>query len=641
MTSLKKLGLPFVGFLLLAFLVFGASLQFGFSVIDDYLLVVQNVYVHGLTIPNIVHAFTSFDPELYIPFTLLSFQLNYVLGGLNAGIYHFTNIVLHAGSATLVFWILKKCTDKTWVQIIGALLFLLHPINTEAVVWVAGRKDVLSTFFALLSVGFFITSSRQEWRSDEKNIEMRARFFARIFHPYFLSILFFLFALLSKVSVLTLPLALILLEVFRRSDETLLASSRKALRSVAPFLLLSILFGIIALFGKERVVGDSSFIETLLMATKSTMFYVQKLFVPTGLNPVYPYSDAITITSIDFWLPLGLFLVLTGLLFRYYKRHRWPLFVWLAYIILLSPTFLNYQKGGIAYFAVDRYAYLSLIPIFILIALGIGELHEKLWRHRPIVMGASAALVLTLGILTVMQVQTWRSDEVLLKRSIKLYPDNVLARTAIASLYRQAGDLESETLVLKEGEAYSQNIAYTLGLGSIEERKGNYDAAQTYYEEARLMDPKNPEPLFYMGALSELEGGTDHAKILYMQAIDLDESYVSPMINLGAIFSDEGNLAEAEHWFRRALEWTGGSFELRYNLGKVLEEQGKKDEAFPHFEAAYRLYPEDPDIVTAYAYRLHERGEHRKALRIVEEYLRIDPENRTALRLKSLIEDAL
>jgi len=642
MRQVHTLFFAFIGFLFLALLVFGSSMQYGFSIIDDQFLIVNNLFVHSLSIPNLVHIFTTFDPELYIPFTLLSFQINYLLGGLNAGIYHFTNIFLHAANAMLVFWITGKFSEKKSVGAFAALLFLLHPINTEAVVWVTGRKDVLATFFALLSVRFFLLSSRQGWHSDDNNEtklssttdELRARFFVRAVHPYALSILFFLFALLSKASVMTLPIVLLLLEVSQGEKGS------RSLKKIAPFLALSILFGVIALFGKARVVGGSGLSETVLMATKSTLFYLQKLVLPTGLNPFYPYHDHISLVSPDFWLPMLGVVLLTGLSILSLRKTKWVFFSWVAFLFLLAPSFLNFNKGSVTFFAVDRYVYFPSIVLFILSAFTLHALYQHFWRQRKAIIGLSVLLLILLAWRSIEQTKTWKSNEVMLKRSLLLYPDSVAARTSLASLYRETGDMESEELVLKQGEAYRKNIAYTLGIGSIEERKGNFDTAQTYYEEARLLDSNNPEPLFFIAALSEREGGTDHAKILYKQAIDLDPSYVSPMINLGAILSDEGKLGEAEMWFKRALSWTSGSFELQYNLGKVLEEQEKKDEALQYFANAYALNPEDADIVSTYAYRLYEKKEYAKAKKIVEKFLETDAENRTVTRLLGLIEAA-
>lgn len=600
-------------YLLLALIVYGGAVTYGYSIIDDQLLVSRNLFIQGISLRNVVHAFTTFDPELYIPFTLLSYQLNYVIGGLSPWIYHLTDIVLHSASALLITIISRRFVSTPLLAYAAGLIFLLHPLHTEAVVWISGRKDTLSTLFALLSIHYFFKSTSASWLS--------------------LSLLFFLCALLSKAAVLTLPIVFAMLMLADRRGV------RETVLRLQPYILLSSIFAVITFFGKQRIVQGAGLTETGLMAAKSTVFYLQKLLIPLGLNPFYPYHDPITITSSDFFIPLIIVSIITLGTIVVVRKTAWYLMVWLIFLILLSPSFFNAHKGSIWFFAVDRYAYFSSIVLIIGGMAALDVLIRHFWKYRVVISTAVLMFVLTLAVLTVNQVSIWRSDEVMLRHSLRLYPDNVPARTAFASLYASVGDLESEAAVLKQGEAYRQNIAYTLGLGSIEARKGNGDAAQTYYTQAEQMDPLYPETYFYQGVLGETEGGVDYAKIQYQKAIDLDPSYVAPMINLGAIAADAGEYEEALSWYMRALMWSHNSEQLQYNTGLVLENMQRDDEALPHFADAYALAPFDPDIASTYAYRLYEKGETSAALRVAKDFLSLDPTNRTMLRLEALIQD--
>ncbi|MEQ1849114.1 MAG: tetratricopeptide repeat protein [Candidatus Peribacteraceae bacterium] len=599
-------------YLFLALLVFGSSISFGFSIIDDALLVSKNMFIQGPTLRNLLHAFTTFDPELYIPFTLISYQLNYLIGGAHPAIYHFTNILLHTGSAVLVTLIARRFVSASFFAYAAGLAFLLHPLNTEAVVWISGRKDTLSTLFALLSAYFFLKESDESWHRT--------------------SLLFFFFALLTKASVMTLPLFFAFLLILHRQNFC------ELVKRVTPFILLSTVFGVIALFGKQRIVSDTSLIETLLMACKSAVFYFEKLIVPIGLNPFYPYHDPITISSPDFFIPVMILVTLFVGCIALRRWFKWPLRVLVIYLLVLSPSFLNAHKGLTWFFAVDRYTYFPFVILFILLASAFDELTRYAWRQKVIIQGGMVLLLSTYAALSFAQTQTWRSDETMLRRSLELYPDNVPARTAFAALYRSVGDLESEEAVLKQGQSYRAHIAYSLGLGSIEAARGNLDAAQTHYTEAEAMDPLNPDVYFHQGALAESEGATDFARIQYKKAVELDPSFVGSMVNLGAIESDEGKYEEALAWYERALVWGMNSQQLQYNVGLVLERLDRKDEALRHFRDAYALSPQNTDIVTTYAYRLYERGDAIEARHILEEYLDYDPENRSARRLMELLE---
>src|SRR3989338_4850543 len=179
----------YVGVLFAAlFIVYGHSLWNGFVNWDDGLLIYENPIVQEFSFRSIYTAFTSYDPELYIPLTLLSYQWNHVVGGLNPFVYHLTNLILHAFNALFVAWIALLLGKNKWIAAVTGLIFALHPLHTEAVVWASSRKDVLAAFFALLSIGLYLLYQES---GDRRS--------------YLGSLVMFLLALLSKVSVILLP----------------------------------------------------------------------------------------------------------------------------------------------------------------------------------------------------------------------------------------------------------------------------------------------------------------------------------------------------------------------------------------------------------------------------------------------------
>jgi len=286
--------------LVLVFLAFGRSLWQGFAPLDDGFLIVWNLAVRGFTRESFRLAFTTYDPELYIPLTLVSFQLNYVTAGLQPWMYHLTNLLLHAANALLVMGLLRMLLthDSSRTRegarlavILCGLLFAVHPLHTEAVVWIAGRKDLLSTFFALLS---FIAYLR--YRKGSRR-------------AYALSIVTFLLALLAKVTPLTLPVAFLLADLLleRRKD------GWRMLTDKIPFLLLSTIFGLVAMGGKERVLTEEGYGGAFLLAGKSMMFYTEKLLLPLRLNVYHPYRGAMSLTEPRLLIPSLLLLGLLGL----------------------------------------------------------------------------------------------------------------------------------------------------------------------------------------------------------------------------------------------------------------------------------------------------------------------------------------
>jgi len=267
--------------------------------------------VRGPTLEHLKAAFTTFDPELYIPVTLLSFQMNYLISGLESWSYHLVNVILQGLNAVLVFFILKRMTKAPRASLFAATLFAIHPINTEAVVWIAARKDLLSTFFALLGVLAYLKRTTGGW---------------------ILGFILFLMALLAKVSIAPLPIALLLMD--RLQGKTW---NMKSLWKIVPFLLLSISFIAGALLGKERIVHTSNLSETFLLIPRATLFLLGKFLLPGNLSPLYEVSDPITIANPAIFVPilaliafliLSIFATATPFCWKLSAHPVYPLIFW-------------------------------------------------------------------------------------------------------------------------------------------------------------------------------------------------------------------------------------------------------------------------------------------------------------------------
>src|SRR3989344_4256763 len=183
------------GFFLLAMLIYGSSLGNGFVQWDDGLLIYENPAIRGITWTNLKTIFTTYDPELYIPLTLFTYQVDYLIAGTHAAFYHFHALILHTLNVLLVLWFLKRLTGKTALAVVIGLVFMVHPLHTEAVAWSSARKDLLATMFFLLSIIAYM-----RYREAEKKL------------LYSASLCAFLLGLLAKVTVLTLPAVLLLFD---------------------------------------------------------------------------------------------------------------------------------------------------------------------------------------------------------------------------------------------------------------------------------------------------------------------------------------------------------------------------------------------------------------------------------------------
>lgn len=523
------------GMVVLLLAVYGGSLWSAFVFWDDTLLVVGNPAAHGFSWSTIVAAFTTYDPDLYVPLTILSYQANYAAAGLQPFVYHLTNLLLHAGSTLLVGWIIVQITGKKSVAVLTALLFAVHPVNTEAVVWVSARKDLLSGFFFLLSLGSFLRfRSGGDWRW------------------YAVSLLAFLFGLLSKVSILGLPFILLLTDWYARR------SSRRREVLIAPFVLLSVLFGAAALLGKDG--GSFTFFEKFLVGMKATVFSLWHLAWPFSYSVVYPFTDAVTLTRPDLWVPL--LLVVGSGLSALFLRKCLPsfLFCWAWFLLLIAPSFLTAEKGkdvvSTLYLTSDRYVYLAAIGVFFGLALAFERLRERSRRSYRLV---TAALILSLSVLAWRQSLVWKDTESLLRHALALYPQSSIAHNNLGVYYDSQGRRED---ALREYRSAVENGAtsdawYNLGVAAVREKRST------------------------------------EAIDAFTKAIRLRPGHVLALLNLGALLTDAGRVEEAVQHLLAAQKLDPGNITVYLNLGIALEKGGDPLDARRAYERVLLLDPEN------------------------------------------------
>lgn len=549
-------------FLVAVLLAFGHSLTQGFAPVDDIFLIVENLAIRGMSFENLKTVFSTYDPELYIPLVFVSYQLNWLISGLEPFGFHLTNILLHVINALLVARILFQLSGKKWLSIFAGLLFAVHPLHTEAVVWLAGRKDLLSGTFFFSALTLYLSSVKGNQRA------------------YILSIIFFALALLSKVIAVTFfgVIVLHLLLIERRRF------TKPVIVSLIPYAFLSAIFIVVAMGGKTKIITSIGTWEKILVACKSSIFYVQKFFVPTNLTIIYPQGE-INLWSADILFPVILTVLLIVIAVRSWRRHPWLSFGIGWYLAVLSPTYLNIGKAGLVFFAVDRYAYLpSVAVLFVLVMLLSNFRVTK--KFGISVGGAVIALLIAVSI---HQTRFWDTPEGLFQRTLDIYPESIGARVGLSTIYRHQNKLEESFEVLRKGLEQGDNPLLSLYAGYVYAKAGQVDDAKERFKSAAEMDPQNPEPLFALGSLYEKTGKADQAIPLYEQAVVLDDSYVIARARLGFLYLDDGRIDDAREQFLEALKRNINSYEANLGMVEVLEGQGKAQEAQKYIEKVKQL----------------------------------------------------
>lgn len=526
---------------LLPWLAFGRSIFQDFAAIDDGFLIINNPIVHGMDFERIKLAFTTFDPELYIPLTIISFQLNWLMGAGSTVPFHITNILLQGINGVLVGIIFSRWTKSQSLALAAAMLFAVHPLHTEAVVWAAGRKDLLCTALFLLSYLSF-----RQWNSR---------------HSYLMlvgSLLLFVLALLSKVLAATLPVILLL--------DMMLLQKRKSAKSMAamllPFVAASAALLYVATFGKERILASSSLWDTIVMAQKSSAFYLWKLLVPVGLTVIYPFQGTISLAAPEFFLPALLNIALIAIAIWQWRKRPLISFGILFYFVTLSPTFFNFHKGELLFFAVDRYAYIPSIGFLLAVIVTATELCQWLQLSTVIPKVFLGIIVLIFTGLSMYQTTIWDSPDSLFGHAIQLYPESVSARMAMASILLERNRAEEAFAILKEGLRYNDSPGLHLQAGLIYSATGQISDAREQFEKVLQLSPHLSPPMYYLGFLDETAGNDESAMNWYRKAIDNDSSHVPARTHLAALLMKRREYTEAKIQLTEAFEWNKMSLEV-------------------------------------------------------------------------------
>ena len=591
--------------LLLAAITFGiysVSLRNGFVEWDDGYLITGNVNIRSITPLTLRHIFTTYDPELYIPLTFLSYQIDHLFWGLNPAGFHLTNLLLHASNAVLVFWFLQLLLSRDrrstrsplshtdlarkhrngWVAFFAALFFVVHPLNTEAIAWASARKDLLSGFFFLSSLLVYL-----RWR------------ISGIPKTFFWSIALFFFGLLAKISIAPLPIVLLLIDWWqgRRMD-------RGTIIEKTPYVLLSIVFGIIAFLGKTRNVAGTSLLEAILLGTKSTIFYLQKLLLPSHPSVLYPYTDPISFGNPDLLFPFVLTISLLTL--AWMARRSFPLFTFAAtwYLLLLLPSFTTFRKGDDIeldlYFASDRYAYLPSIGIFLfLISLGASlcshaRTHLGEQYRQKIATGLTSAIVTLLGFLSFRQAQTWHTTETLFQNVIRSYPNSHIAQNNLGLFEQGRGHFENAIRHYQKAIAIrpTGRTYYNLGLTYI--AQGEREKAMEANRTALQFNPRHARAHLNLGGLLLENGKIMEAIGELNTAISLDPELTLAHFNRGVAYEQLGKLSHAEESYTTALEKDPNDIETLVSLAALFVRKRRMDDALILLKHAIALQPHHP-----------------------------------------------
>jgi tetratricopeptide (TPR) repeat protein len=507
-----------------------------FILYDDLPYVVLNPHVQsGLTGGSIFWAVTTMEMSNWHPLTWLSLMLDYDLFRLNPVGYHWTNLLIHIAGTILLFSVLKRMTEDIWKSALVAALFAIHPLHVESVAWISERKDVLSAFFWFLTMGTYVRYTERPGTGN-----------------YLLVIAAFSLGLSAKPMLVTLPFVLLLLDIwplrrlpvpFTRSNKTLpdAVGSRgvtwlHALREKLPFFFLVALSSVVTYLAQMNWKAMPS-LEALPLETRMAnaliayVQYIVKMVWPADLAFFYPYAAWWSL-----WMVSGAVLLLAGmtiLTMRIVERRPYLAVGWFWYLGTLVPVIGIVQIGSQA--MADRYTYIPLIGLFIMIAWGVPSLMAK-WRFRKrFLSGLSVAILSVLAVCSWQQVQHWKNSVTLFERALTVTARNYLAHNNLGVALFYEGRMEEAISQYAASLRIKPNLADARNnIGVALAAQGKYDEAVRHYREALHIRPDDAGIHNNIGVALAAQGKIDAAIDHYTQALRIRPDHEKARANLAA-----------------------------------------------------------------------------------------------------------
>jgi tetratricopeptide (TPR) repeat protein len=587
---------------------------------DDNVYVTENQHVQGgLSLESVIWAFTTRQEGNWHPLTWLSHMLDCQLFGTNASWHHLTNVLFHIANTLLLFWILKKMTDALWASFFVAAAFALHPLHVESVAWIAERKDVLSGLFWMLTIACYIRYCEQP-----------------SIKRYLLVFLVFALGLMAKPMLVTLPFVLLLLDYWplgrlqwgHQTDNQEWSVWRLVREKIPLFILTiasSVITFIVQQMGGAMDVGESYSLGVRISnALVCYAGYIIKMVYPARLAVLYPHPGA----NLPMWQPIVSLLIIvaaSAVVIYAGRRQRYLAVGWFWYLGTLVPVIGLVQVGAQA--MADRYTYLPLIGIFIMVGWGIGEIAAK-WRERETVLGICAGVVLAAFLIcTRLQVRYWQDNFKLFGHSVAVTEDNFLMHDSYGGALFEKGQLDESIAQFREALRINPKyLGAKRNIGIVLLKQGKTDEGIKVLTEVVNSKGEWPKAHNYLGLAYAEKGEFEIAIEHYKEAVRLKPDYVEAIANLGIALKEQGQVNEAIKEWEKALSLKPDEPDVHYNMGLAMVEQYKYDEAAEHFIAALASKPDWAEAHYNLGCAYYKQGKFDLTIEQCAEALRLKPD---------------
>lgn len=527
------------------------------------------------------------------PLTMFTFGVDYTLWGLNPYGYHLSNLFFHTLNVLLLFFLASRLMQhglssrndqkrSLLAAFVAALLWGIHPLRVESVAWISGRKELLCTFFFLLSICTYL-------RYVSTDGAKRRILFS-------LSLVFFVASFLSKPVSVTMPIVLLILDYFPLNRITRLSDAKMVLLEKLPFFLLGAFSGLKTLVayysaGTLLTLTEVPLTDRILIAANSYLFYLHKTVFSINLVPYYPFSRTIDIFDYRDLYPMAMILLVTTLSILLIRKVKAFSVVWFFYIVMLLPVSGAIQSGVPV--AADRYTYIPSIGLFVLVGVVVGTAVDR-FRKNEFRLLIGLSLVIFLGaqmVKTVRQIPVWHDTISLWSHQIDIYPNTAeVAYNNRGNEYNRLGNYKQAIIDLDRSievnpyyyQAYNNR-------GNSYFNLGYYDSSVYDYGRSIEINPKFAEAYYNRGnAYLKLDRFTE-AMDDFNNTIRLDHSYALAYNNRGIVYDKVGDYEKAIRDFNKAIELDPGCAGAYFNLATEYLLLGNKGLAEINFKKAGEL----------------------------------------------------
>jgi len=615
---------------LVTFAAFLPTLHNQFVDWDDQKNFIENPHYRGLGWSQLRWMWTTSHMGPWIPLTWMTLGLDYLLWGLNPVGYHVTNLLLHAANAVILYFVALRILSLARPGLVdrgqanlalsaafAALLFALHPVRVESVAWATERRDVLSGLFYLSAILVYLCACERGERSRGW---------------YWVTVGLFVCALLSKPMAVSLPVVLLVLDVYplRRLGGSIgwwNAPARQVYLEKIPFALLALAASAIAFLALVQLknlapLDELSMLGRLAVSAYGLSFYLWKTVMPVNLSPLYERPLTLNPWAMPFILSYGVVVAITAIVLALRRRVPGLPTAWLAYVVMVLPVLGIFQNGP--QIAADRYTYLAGLAWAILAGASL----LSCWRATRFLVAAPAlGVLLGLGVLTWNQVQVWHDRERLWTHALALDPQSSIAGHNLGIVRADQGKLAEaiehyrRALQIRPEYASAHN-----NWGAALAQQGKLAEASEHFRQALRIEPTFANAHYALGMALAHEGKLAEASDHYRQALQIKPGHADAHNNLGNALAQQGKLAEASEHYRQAVHIKPDLANAHYNWGNVLVQQGKLAEASDHYQQALGIKPDYAEAHYNWGNALAQQGNLAEASEHFRQALRIKPD---------------